>query len=89
MAKSIRIQLNKAGIISLLQSPEVQADLRARANRIADAAGGATENAGDDFEVDVTTNRDRAVAFVRTVTHEARLAEAEDRALTRAIDAGR
>lgn len=84
-----RLELNSKGIAELLQSQVVQNDLGSRARRIADAASGSTDGEGDDFEVDVTTNRDRAVAFVRTATHAARLAEAEDRALSRSIDAGR
>lgn len=80
--KSVRIETNKAGIIALLQSAEVQNDLAARAGRIASAAG-------EGFEATSTSNRDRAVAFVSTTDYDSRKAEAEDRALTRAIDAGR
>lgn len=84
MAQKVRIQLNSPGIVELLQSAAVQDDLAARGGRIAAAAGDA-----EDFEVAATMNRDRAVVFVRTATREGRAAEAEDRALTRAIDAGR
>lgn len=80
--QKIRIELNRDGVVALLQSAEVAADLAARGERIASAAG-------DGFEVKASTNRDRAVVFVSTETTEARRAEAEDRALTRAIDAGR
>lgn len=80
--KSIRVKLNRPGIVALLQSSEVTADLDDRTERIAAAAG-------DGFEATVTRNRDRAVGFVRTATTEARRAEAEDRSLTRALDAGR
>ena len=80
--QGFRLKLNKDGIVALLQSEEVQQDLEARGARIAAAAG-------DGVEAELTKNRDRAVVFVRTKTNEARKAEAEDRALTRAIDAGR
>ena len=80
--QGFRLKLNKDGIVALLQSEEVQQDLAARGARIASAAG-------DGVEAELTKNRDRAVVFVRTETNEARKAEAEDRALTRAIDAGR
>ena len=80
--QGFRLKLNKDGIVDLLQSEEVQQDLVARGARIAAAAG-------DGVEAELTKNRDRAVVFVRTETNEARKAEAEDRALTRAIDAGR
>ena len=77
-----RIEVHRDAIVALLRSSEVSGDLASRGNRIAGAAG-------DGFEVDVTENRDRAIVFVRAATTEARRAEAEDRALTTAIDAGR
>lgn len=82
MAGNMRIKINRAGVVALLTSPEVTADLRRRGNAIAAAAG-------DGVEVQTTRNRDRAVVFVRTATFEAKKAEATDRSLTRAIDAGR
>ncbi len=82
MAGNMRIKINRAGVVALLTSPEVFADLTRRGNAIAAAAG-------DGVEAQTTRNRDRAVVFVRTETFEARKAEATDRSLTRAIDAGR
>ena len=82
MPKSLRIKLNKKGVVALLTSPEVTRDLASRGKKIADAAG-------DGVEATTTRNKDRAVVFVRTETYEAKKAEAADRALTRAIDAGR
>lgn len=81
-AKSIRVKLNRDGVRALLASQDVADDLTKRGERIAAAAG-------EGFEVTTTRNRDRVVVFVRSTTHEARRAEAEDRALTHAIDAGR
>jgi hypothetical protein len=60
----------------------VQGDLRGRASRIATAAG-------DGHEVELAVGRVRARASVRTATFEAMRAEAENRTLSRAIDAGR
>lgn len=80
--KSVRLKLNQAGVRAILGSAEVAAELEARGQRIAAAAG-------PGHRVDVTKNRDRAVVFVTTDTTEARKAEAESRALTRAVDAGR
>lgn len=80
--KSVRVKLNRPGIIALLQSSEVAADLHERGERIAAAAG-------EGFEVRDDRNRDRSVTFVTTASREAREAEATDRALSRAIDAGR
>lgn len=80
--KSVRIKLNSQGAREILSSGSVSDDLTSRAQSIAAAAG-------PGMEVTTTRNRDRAVVFVKTATTEARRAEAEDRALTRAIDAGR
>lgn len=77
-----RVKLNRKGVRELLQSSEVQADLERRANAIAAAAG-------EGMEVDSGVGRTRARASVRTATREAVLAETQNRALTRALDAGR
>ena len=84
MASGVRVQLNRAGAKAILQSPEVVADLEERASRIAAAAGGAP-----DFEVDSRIGTTRARVSVRTATAEGRRAEAEDRVLSSAVDAGR
>ena len=82
MAESIRIEVNSAGIQALLKSAEVQADLEARAHRIAAAAG-------EGMEAGSRVGKTRARASVITATRKAQLAEATERALTRALDAGR
>lgn len=82
MATTVRIVLNRAGVEELLRSPEVRADLERRARAIAAAAG-------EGMEVDSAIGRTRARAMVWTDTPRARLAEATNRTLTRAIDAGR
>ena len=82
MAK-IKVKLNSTGVRALLKDPGVAADLDARAARIASAAGEGFESSG------VRTDRDRVAVTIAANTDEARLAEAESRALLRAIDAGR
>ena len=82
MAEKIRIEINSAGIQALLKSSEVQELLKAKADRIAAAAG-------EGMEVTSRIGATRARASVVTATRAARKAEAEDRALTTAIDAGR
>lgn len=77
-----RVVMNRAGAAALLKSPGVLADLQRRANAIAGAAG-------EGFEADARIGAARARASVHTASTEARVAEATDRALTRAIDAGR
>ena len=78
----IEFKRNSAGIRQLLRSSEVEANLRARAERIAAAAG-------PGHEVDSRIGANRARASVATATFEAMQSEATDRTLTRAIDAGR
>jgi hypothetical protein len=77
------IKLNESAIRRILNSAAVRRDMVDRAERMAEAAGGAP-----DFEV-LEGTTDRAIAVVITATTEGRRAEAESRALTRAIDAGR
>lgn len=82
MAKKIKIELNIAGFNAIRRSPEVRADLKRRANAIA-------AQAGEGFEVIETDNSSRSGAMVVAATREARMAEATDKALTKAIGAGR
>lgn len=81
MAKKIRLEINAGNIGKLLRGSEVQTDLMARGNAIASAAG-------PGHSVDMTFT-DRAAVFIRTDTPEAMVAEARDRTLTSALDAGR
>jgi uncharacterized protein YqgV (UPF0045/DUF77 family) len=80
------LKLNYMGFVALRNSPGVIADITSRAQRIAEAAG-------DGFKVTpVRTNfsiTGRASVRVLTETAEAMVAEATDRTLTQAIDAGR
>ncbi|MGV3564156.1 MAG: hypothetical protein ACO1ON_12840 [Nocardioides sp.] len=82
MATGVRLQFNYAAFDAIRKSPEVQADLKARADRIAAAAG-------EGHEVDVRIGAHRARASVRTATFDARRSEATDKTLTSALDAGR
>ena len=77
------LQIDDAAAISLLQSPEVRADLLRRANAIARAAG------EGEFDVTESMTPTRARVSVGTADHKARLGEAEKRSLTSALDAGR
>lgn len=81
MAKTT-IRLTRSGPRQVRQSAGVLADVAARAQRIAAAAG-------PGMEANSQQGQTRARASVITATTEARLAEANNRALTRAIDAGR
>lgn len=85
MANNVKIVLNRAGVGQLLKSSEVQADLLRRAQAIAAAAGAN----GGEFVADARIGTTRARAIVFTADAEAMRAEAKDRVLTQAIDAGR
>ena len=78
----VKVKLNSAGMRALLRDRRVQQDLDERAERIAAAAGD-----GVVARSSPTAQRARAVAI--TATPKAMRAEATDRALTRAFDAGR
>lgn len=78
----VRVEVNRKAVRDLLGSKEVADDLERRAEQIA-------RSAGPGFRVEVERNRGRARAAVITDTIDAQLAEATDRSLTRAIDAGR
>lgn len=78
----VKIKVNRKGVRELLRSPEVLADLERRAHRIANAAG-----PGHRVESQVGANRARVAVITDTI--EAMVAEATDRRLTQAIDAGR
>lgn len=82
MPANVRVVLNRRAVRDLLRSSEVVADLRARAGRIADAAG-------EGMEARTQLSKTRARAAVFTATPQARAAEAKNRTLTRALDAGR
>jgi hypothetical protein len=82
MSKDVRIKLNSAEVAALLRSDAVGRDLEERARRIANAAG-------PGMEVSRRVGRKRQRVSIITATAEARRAEAERRALTQALDAGR
>lgn len=84
MVKKIRVKMNSAGARAILRSAKVQADLERRGRAVAAAAGGEP-----DFEVESQVGSNRVRTSVRTATQKAREAEANDRALIRALDAGR
>lgn len=80
--KKVKLEFNRVGFNAVRHDPAIVADIRRRAEAIAAAAG-------DGFEVIDTDNPGRAGAMVVANTFEARRAEATDKVLTKAIDAGR
>lgn len=76
------VKLDRKAVRELLQSKEVLDDLERRADNIREAAG-------DGFEWDSEIGPTRARAAVYTADLQGMRAEATERALTKAIDAGR
>ena len=74
--------MNPREVGQLLKSRAVAQDLGRRARNIAAAAG-------PGFVASVVIGRNRARASVITGNQQARMAEARNRALTRALDQGR
>lgn len=83
MATKVKIVMINEGFNAVRKSEGVRADLMARAERIRDATG------VEGFAVIPTDNASRAGVLVVANTRAARLAEATDKVLTKAIDAGR
>jgi len=77
-----KVVLNGSGVRELLRSSDVLADLERRAQAIA-------SQAGPHFAVATEIGANRARAVVHSIDYDGALAEAHDRTLTRAIDAGR
>lgn len=81
MATTVRVQIDRKAIGQFLKGSQVQAMLRSHAQRIA-------ANAGPGFEARSSVGRTRARSVVIATTTEARLAEATDRSLSRALGRG-
>lgn len=80
---SVTLKLHFGAFNALRKDPAVVAELQRRARAIAEAAGEGVE------VEDPYLGRSRARVTVRTATNAARRAEAKDRALSSALDAGR
>lgn len=77
----VRVEIDDKGIKALLKDPRVKRDMKRRAEAIAAAAG-----PGHGVEMDDSGDRSRASVVTRT--REAKLREARDRALSRAVRTG-
>lgn len=83
--KSVRVRLNIAGLKQILNSEEVTADLRARAERVRAAL---PTDRGEEWEV-VELRGDRVSFLVKSANTEARKRAAEDPVIQQALGAGR
>jgi hypothetical protein len=83
----IRLELNDAGIREVLKWPSTHDLVGEYGNQLANRAGN-NAPADADFSVQVFTGRDRARAHVATANIPAMIAEAQNRALLRALGGG-
>lgn len=81
-----KIKLNKKGIVQLLKSAEVKADLRKRGEAIRSSLP--TDN-DEEWALSEFDGYDRAHVVVRTGNMASRRRQAEDNELIRALDRGR
>lgn len=82
---NVKIELIPGGVVALLKSAEMLALIEAKCAAIASAASAG----GGTFGHDVVLGKNRVHGMVWTEDFAARHAEAKDRVLTKAIDAGR
>lgn len=80
MAKSMKFELNRAGVRALMQSEEMQAVLLEYANKIGDRAG-------EGYEAYV--GRNRANVSVRTATEEAARDNFNNNTLLKSLGGGK
>lgn len=85
MPSKVRIELNHDGIQELLCSAEVSARCEEAAHAIANAAGDGFEVKTSELATSKRYGTSRAKSVVYTETQEAKLAEAEDKALSQAV----
>jgi hypothetical protein len=81
----VEVVMNVSACVALRNSSEVQADLLARAERIANAASGY----GGFFDANVQKGQTRAHAQAHTANYDAMKANTKDNALLKSMDAGR
>jgi len=86
MAHSTYTLINHEAVAAVLKSPEGLADIAARCARMAAAAG---DDCGGVFGSDAIVGQNRIHGMVWCDDQKARIGEATQRSLTRAIDAGR
>ena len=92
MASGIKVRINSAGARAILTSAAVQADIMARAERIAARANGMVsedEMRNDAFMASDASSSSRARAHVHTASDHGINAQNKNNVLLKALDAGR
>lgn len=88
MGKQISIKFNSAGFKEILCSDGVQGAVRDATESIQARANANNSRGGEGFSADIWMGRyggGRWVGSVSTTDHKSRVAEAEDKALSRAL----
>lgn len=89
MAQRMTIEWNHAGFEALLCDAGTMALVKEQAERICQAANANNDRGGNGFECATRLGRaygsQRALGFVYTTDENSRLAESEDKALSRAV----
>ncbi|WIY84331.1 hypothetical protein [Propionimicrobium sp. PCR01-08-3] len=80
MAK-VNVELNHAKIAQFLKGTDVTSAVRSAGNTV-------KGRCGDGFEADVSTKGDRSRAYVRAVSAKAKLKQAKDHAIEKAVGEG-
>lgn len=83
------VVINSAEAVRIMNSPEMQADLLARAERIRDRAGSIGTVGQSGYEADVRPGKSRAHAMVKTSGDHGARSNAKHNSLLKSIDAGR
>lgn len=86
MAKTVKVKMSTPGCNAVRNSPEVQADLLARAERIRARAGGFGSGK---YEADVRPGKTRAHAMVKTTDIVSMASNRKHNTLLKSMDAGR
>lgn len=82
----IRVEMNHSGAREILNSPEIQAELLRRANRIREAADGMGSGV---YAADVKPGKSRAHAMVKTTDFKSMASNAKHNTLLKAWNAGK
>jgi CRISPR/Cas system-associated protein Csm6 len=82
----VKVRLNSAGVLAVLNDPQVVSDLERRGEAIKDSLPTSSD---EEWSTSSFKGKDRPQVLVRTANYAARRTSAEDNALVRALDAGR
>ena len=82
----VKVSMSRSGSLALMRSPEVQADLLVRAERIRDRADSIGSGR---YAADVVPGKNRAHARVKTTDDLSKASNLKHNSILKSIDAGR